>query len=138
MTSSMPSSPATRSAVARLSLGCRSAVAGEHDRADAALAQRADGLGGAVARRVGDGDDRRRLAVDGDLHARAPLAGELVGAGSEAVADDVLALQQTGVTDRQPVSVDGGQQSVTGHSLEGLGARHLQAALPSGLADGLR
>jgi hypothetical protein len=39
----------------RDAIGDRLAVAGEHDRADALLAQRANGLRGGVARGVGDG-----------------------------------------------------------------------------------
>jgi hypothetical protein len=45
---------------------------------NAELAERADGLGGGRARGVGDRDDSRGLAVDGDLHARAALTGKLV------------------------------------------------------------
>ena len=130
MTSSMPSSAATRSAVA-------SAVAGEHDRPDAELAERADGRGGGLARGVGDGDDGRGLAVDGDLHARAALTGQLVRAGGQAVTGDAFALQQAGVADGEPMAVDGGEQSVAGDGLEGLGARHLQAARGCGLDDRL-
>ena len=116
MTSSMPSSAATRSAVAWLS---PESMTG----ADAELAQRADGLGGGLARGVGDGDDGRGRAVDGDLHARAALAGQLVGAGGQAVACDALALQQAGVADGEAAAVDGGQQAVAGHGLERVGAR---------------
>ena len=117
MTSSMPSSAATRSAVARLS---PESMTGRTP----SSRERADGLGGGLARGVGDGDDGRGLAVDGDLHARAALAGQLVRAGGQAVTGDAFALQQAGVADGEAVAVDGGEQSVARDGLEGLGARH--------------
>ena len=48
--------------------------------------------------------------------------------GGQPVAGDALALEQPRVADGEPVAVDGGEQPVAGHGLEGLGARHLQAA----------
>ena len=116
MTSSMPSSAATRSAVARLSP--ESMTGRTPSSLSAAIASAAVSRGASAI-----GDDGRGLAVDGDLHARAALAGELVGARGEAVAGDALALQQARVADGEPAAVDGGEQPVAGHGLEGLGAR---------------
>jgi hypothetical protein len=108
--------------------GGRAAVTGEHDRPDAERFERGDRLGGRLARGIGDGDDGRGLAVEGDLDAGAALAGEFVRAGGEAVTGDAFALQQPGVADGEPAAVDGREQSVAGHGLEAVGARHLQPA----------
>ena len=94
------------------------AVAGEHHRAHAQLAQGCDGGLGGVARRVGDRDDPGRAAVERDLHGGAALPGELGGALGEAVEADVLAVQQPRVADREPMALDGGDRAVAGHGLE--------------------
>ena len=85
------------------------AVAGEHDRPNAEFAERADGLGGGLARGVGDGDNGRGLAVERDLHARAALTRQLVRADGEAVARDTFALQEASVTDSEAVTVHAGE-----------------------------
>ena len=122
MTSSMPSSAAMRSAVAL-------AVAGKHDRPDAQLAQRADGLGGGLARGVGDGDDGRGLAVDRrPARSCGPRRRARPSGRPRPSRGDALALEQPGVADGEPVTVDGRQQAVAGHGLERLRARRLQAA----------
>ena len=97
----------------------------------------ANGLGGGLTGRVGDGDDGRGTAVDGDLHARPPLAGELDRASREPIGGDALALEEAGVADRQPMAVDRGEQTVAGHRLEGVGRRGSETARRGGLDDGL-
>ena len=49
-------------------------VAGQHDDLDAERVQRADGFRRGCLDRIGDGEDARSLAVDGDEHRRSALA----------------------------------------------------------------
>ena len=62
-TSSMPSLRADR-------LGRDAAVAGQHDDANALVAQRRERLDGALLDRIGDGDEPGGCAVDRDQHRR--------------------------------------------------------------------
>ena len=57
--------------------GGAAVVAGEHHDAQSECVEFADGLGGGGLDRVGDGDDARRLAVNGDEHRRLAFLLEL-------------------------------------------------------------
>ena len=121
MTSSMPSSAAMRSAVARLSpesMTGRTPSSRSAPMASAAVSRGASAIAMTAA----------AWPSTATCTLVRPCAGQLVGARGQAVAGDVLALQQAGVADREAVTVDGGEQSVAGDGLERLGARHVQAA----------
>ena len=130
MTSSMPSSAATRSAVARLSpesMTGRTPSSRSAPMASAAVSRGASAMA--------------MTAAALPSMATCTLVRPWPASSSERAARpsrrDAFALQQAGVADGEAVAVDGGEQSVARDGLEGLGARHLQAALGRGLDDGL-
>ena len=131
MTSSIPSSAAMRSAVARLS---PESMTGPH----AELAERRDRLGRGFARGVGDRDHGGGAPVDGHLHRGATLARELRRALGEAVERDALALQQALVSDREapPRDASRARRAPAPPRMQS-GSRQLEAALLGGLDDRL-
>ena len=75
----------------RHGLGGRPVVAGEHDDPQALLVKRFIAAGGRFLDRVGDAEQARRPAVDGDEHHRLALAAELLGPSLELAGIDARA-----------------------------------------------
>ena len=95
MTSSMPSFRPTASAVV-------AAVAGQHDDAQSFVVQQPDRLRRRLLDRIGDADQPRQLAVDGQKHTVWPSPRSASMRPATAGQVDALVRQQSGVAQRDP------------------------------------
>ena len=111
-------------------------VAGEHDDADAHVAQLANGARAVLLDDVGHGDDAGELAALGKVQRGLALLGEGFGLLAHVVGDGGLGDDELVVAGGQLFAVHGGDDAVAGQSLKGadLGSLHVQllAALHDG------
>ena len=99
--------------------GGAAVVAGEHDESQAECVEFADGFGGGGLDRVGDGEDARGLAVDGDKHRGLAFFLKFHRRGFERLqAGDLFIPQEIRFADHHRAPVDGADHAARRHRAE--------------------
>ena len=112
-------------------------VAGQHDDGDAVGLQRCERLRGAFLHRIGDGDDARGLAVDGDEDRGRALAAEPLGLLLKRLRRDVQLAQKPRVAEDDAAALHHADRALAARRIEAAHRQKLDLALGGRFDDGL-